>query len=185
MVEESMNNAVQRWEEVSRESVFLKYGRGVEKRVYRLPNGKEADFYLNASDHDSVACLALTKDNRVILARQFRPGPAEILLEMPGGGPKDGEDLEVAINRELLEETGYRGISKFVGTVLPSAYATYKKNVFCITECEKVAEPMLEDNGESTEVAFLSLNEFRKLLRSGCMTDVELGYMALDYLQLL
>lgn len=179
-----MNNMVQNWEEVSRESVFSKYGRGIEKRVYRLPNGKEADFYLN-SGHDSVACLALSKDNRVILARQFRPGPAEILLEMPGGGSKEGETIEEATNRELLEETGYQGTSKFVGAVLPSAYATYRKNVFCITECEKVAEPMLEDNGESIEVALLSLDEFRKLLRSGCMTDVELGYMALDSLGLL
>lgn len=179
-----MNNKVQNWEEISRESVFSKYGRGIERRVFRLPDGKETDFYLN-SGHDSVACLAMTKDNHVILAKQFRPGPAEVLLEMPGGGSKDGEDLEVAINRELLEETGYRGVSRFVGTVLPSAYATYKKNVFCITECEKISEPVLEDNGEATEPTLISLEEFRTLLRSGKMTDVELGYLALDFLELL
>lgn len=180
-----MNNTVQHWKEISRESVFSKYGRGVEKRVYQLPNGKEADFYLNTSDHDSVACLALTKDNHVVLAKQFRPGPAEILLEMPGGGPKDGEDLETAIQRELLEETGYRGKVQYVGSTFSDAYEPRRKNVFCITECEKIAEPMLEDNGESIEVALLSMQEFRDLLRSGRMTDVELGYLALDFLKLL
>jgi len=180
-----MNNAVQNWKEISRESVFLKYGRGVEKRVYRLPNGKETDFYLNTSDHDPVACLALTKDNHVVLAKQFRPGPAEVLLEMPGGGPKDGEDLETAIQRELLEETGYRGKVQYVGNTFSDAYEPRRKNVFCITECEKVAEPKLEDNGELVQATLLSLDEFREHLRSGRMTDVELGYLALDFLKLL
>lgn len=179
-----MKSKLENWEELSRETIFSKYGRGIEKKVFYLPNGRKVDFYLN-SGYDSVACLALTKDNQVILARQFRPGPAKILLEMPGGGLKPGENLQEAIERELLEETGYRGQAVFVGSVLPSAYATYQKNVFCMRDCEKVAEPVLEDNGEVTETALLSIGEFRELLRSGQMTDVELGYLALDFLKLL
>lgn len=179
-----MTGKVENWDEVSREEVFKKYGRGVEKRVYRLPHGGKADFYL-ASGYDSIACLALTKDKKIILVRQFRPGPAQVLLELPGGSAQSEENLQAAIERELLEETGYRGKAEFIGFVFPSAYATYKKNVFVITECEKVAEPELEDNGEVVEAVSLSLDEFRALLRSGQMTDVELGYLALDYLKLL
>ncbi|MDP3957016.1 MAG: NUDIX hydrolase [bacterium] len=179
-----MMSKVERWEELSREEVFQKYGRGIEKRVYRLPHGGEADFYL-ASGHDSIACLALTRDQKIILVRQFRPGPAQVLLEMPGGGALPEEGLQAAIERELLEETGYKGKAEFIGSVLPSAYATYQKNIFVITECEKVAEPKLEDNGEVVEAVLLPLDEFRALLRSGQMTDVELGYLALDHLNLL
>ena len=40
-----MSETVENWEEISREEVFKEYGRGIEKRVYRLPHGKEADFY--------------------------------------------------------------------------------------------------------------------------------------------
>ncbi|MEP7162338.1 MAG: NUDIX hydrolase [Candidatus Moraniibacteriota bacterium] len=179
-----MTESISNWKELSREEVFSKYGRGVEKRVYLLPQGGEAIFYLNKG-HDSVACLALTKNQEVILAKQFRPGPAEVLLEMPGGGSRSGEDLQTAIERELLEETGYRGKSEYVGSILPSAYATYRKNVFVVIDCEKVADPKLEDNGELIEPKLLTLGEFREHLRSGRMTDVELGYLALDYLKLL
>lgn len=179
-----MTNKIENWEELSREEIFSKYGRAIEKVVFRLPHGKEAEFYLN-SGHNSVACLALTKDKKVILVKQFRPGPAKILCEMPGGGTQLREDLKTAIERELLEETGYEGKSEFVCSILPSAYAVYQKNVFVITDCEKVAEPKLEDNGECVEPVLFSIDEFRTHLRSGQMTDVELGYLALDHLNLL
>lgn len=177
-------SGVQEWQEISRETVFEKYGRGIEKRTYRLPQGKEADFYLSTG-HESVACLALTSDQKVILVKQFRPGPAKILLEMPGGGLQSDENIQKAMERELREETGYIGDLQFVGTVLPSAYATYKKNFFVATQCNKIAEPKLEDNGEVVEPVLLFLDEFRDCLRAGQMTDVEGGYLCLDFLHLL
>lgn len=179
-----MTYGVQNWEEVSREEVFRKYGRGIEKRTYRLPQGTESDFYLS-SGHPSICCLALTKENQVILAKQFRPGPAKILIEMPGGGMNGNETKEEAMTRELLEETGYQGKVEFVTEVIPSAYATYVKNFFVATECEKVSEPKAEDNGEELEVVLMSLDEFRDHIRTGQMTDIEGAYLCLDYLKLL
>lgn len=179
-----MKSKLENWKELSREISFLKYGRGIERRSFLLSNGNETDFCLYFG-HDSVACLALTKENQVILARQFRPGPLEVLNEMPGGGMKENETEKEAIERELFEETGYRGKVEYVGFVFPNAYATYKKHVFCITDCEKVSDPIPEENGEMTEVVLLSIDEFRELIRSGQMTDVELGYRGLDFLHFL
>lgn len=176
--------SIENWEEISREKIFEKYGRGIEKKVFRLPNGREADFYLNSGD-GSVACLALTKAGEVILVRQFRPGPKRVLLEIPGGGLNENENLEQAMERELLEETGYQGRIQFVTSVLPNAYATYQKNVFVATDCEKVAEPKLEDNGEELEVVLMSIEDFRRHIRTGQMTDVEISYLSLDHLGLL
>ncbi len=176
--------SIEKWEEISREKIFEKYGRGIEKKVFRLPHGKEADFYLN-SGHSSIACLALTKEKRVILVKQFRPGPKKILLELPGGGMSDDETIEQAMERELLEETGYRGKVQFLTSILPSAYAVYEKNALIVLDCEKVAEPKLEDNGEELEVVLLSLDEFRKHIRTGQMSDVEISYLCLDHLDLL
>ena len=179
-----MSNGVENWEEVSREEMFKKYGRGIEKRTFRLPHGKEADFYLN-SGHPSIACLALTKDKQVILVKQFRPGPGKILLELPGGGFQNTETPEQAMERELLEETGYQGKVQFVTSILPSAYSTYVKNALVATECEKIGEPVLEDNGEKVETVLMSLDEFRQHIRTGQMTDVEISYLCLDHLGLL
>ena len=178
------SSKVENWEEVSHEEIFQKYGRGIEKKVFCLPSGNEADFYLS-SGHDSIACVALTKGKQVILAKQFRPGPKKVLLELPGGGTELGESVEEAMARELLEETGYQGKVQYVTVLYPSAYATYQKNALVVTECEKVAEPKREDNGETVEVVLMSLPEFRAHLQSGQLTDVEIGYLGLDALGLL
>ena len=179
-----MSTTVSEWEEAAREEVFRKYGRSIEKVVFRLPDGHEADFYLR-NGQGSIACLALTKDNQVILVRQFRPGPKRILLELPGGGVQPGESLEEAMARELLEETGYVGNVRFVTSVLPDAYAVFRKNALVATDCEKKAEPQSEDNGEIVEAVLMPIEEFRAYLRTGQLTDVEIAYLGLDRIGLL
>src|SRR3954468_23184851 len=54
---------------------------------------------------DWVNVIPLTKDDRVILVRQFRPGTRQVCLEIPGGMVDPGEDPTTAAARELVEET--------------------------------------------------------------------------------
>lgn len=171
------------WEELSREIIFEKYHRGMEKVVFHLPDGSEGDFYLKKEDN-SVCVLALTKNQEVILAKQFRPGPKKILLELPGGGIEKGETPEDAVRRELLEETGYTGNIKLVTQAYECGYSPMHRYCFVATGCDKVVEQKLDD-GEFVVVALLSPTGFRELLRSGEMTDVEAGYLSLDFLNLL
>lgn len=179
-----MIESVQEWTELSREEIFRRHGRGIEKVTFRLPSGKESDFSIFVR-HESTACVALTDDKQVILVRQFRPGPKQVLLELPGGGVGPGEDMVAATKRELLEETGYEGVVTFVTGILPDAYSANKKNALVVQHCRKVAEPKLEDNGERVEVVLMALSKFRDHLRSGQLTDVEIGYLGLDFLGLL
>ena len=131
-----------------------------------------------------VCILALTKDNNVILAKQFRPGPEKVLLELPGGAVDPGETPEQSAKREFLEETGYTGNFQFVGTSLDCAYSTMIRYNFVATDCYRKREQNLEDN-EFAEVIEMPLADFRKHLRSGQLTDIETGYLGLDYLKLL
>ena len=174
---------IKKWPVIKKESIFKKYGREIERVDFELPDGSTADFYLK-KEEDTVCMLAITKNNEVILAKQFRPGPYEILLELPGGGIEEGELVEVAGARELLEETGYAGNAQFVVRALDCGYSTRRRNCIVITECEKVAE-IQNTATEQTEVVLMSLPEFRDHLRSGQLTDIEIGYLGLDYLNLL
>lgn len=171
------------WKEVSRELAFEKYSRGVEKVVFEMPDGSLEDFYIK-SEGKAACIVALTEDNQIILVRQFRPGPEEIIVGLPGGYVDRGEALMAAAQRELREETGYEGDMQFVTSHLCDAYSTMERQCFVATNCRKVAEPQ-QSSIEHTEVVVVSLTEFRERLRKGRMTDVSAGYLGLDFLGLL
>ena len=174
---------VQPWEELSRELAFQKYGKTIEKVMFRLPNGKESDYYIR-EEGQSVAVLALTPDQQVVLFEQYRPGPKQILKEIPGGLLEPGEDPTAAGVRELLEETGYQGTATYVGMMYDCAYSTRQRFCVVVTQAQKVTNQKL-DVEEFGRVVLVPLSDFRELLRSGQMTDVQIGYRALDALGLL
>ena len=176
-------SVIQAWEELSREQAYKKYSRVIDKVMYKLPNGDEADFYIK-QEGPASSILALTPEQEVIVVRQFRPGPNKILLELPGGFVDPDEDPADAAKREFLEETGYDGEFSFVGTSLDDAYSSMKRYCFVAKNCKKIQEPE-QTATEQTEVVILPLADFRELLRSGEMTDVEVGYLGLDHLNLL
>ncbi len=178
-----MTDEVKKWKTLSRETIFQKYGREIEKVMFKLPDGTESDFYIK-KEGPANCVLALTKDKQVILAKQYRPGPDEIVLELPGGKTEKGETPNQTIERELLEETGYKGKVKLIAEALDCAYSTMRRHCFVATDCEKIAKPQ-NTSSEICEPVLLSLPEFRKLLQSGKTTDVEVGYLGLDHLGLL
>lgn len=157
--------------------------RAVVRRAFRLPDGTAADFDIK-QEGPVVCALALTARNTVILARQFRPGPEMILAELPGGAVDAGETPEDAVRRELIEETGYTGDIQYVGSAFDCAYSTRVKHSFVATSCYKVSEPQHSEH-EFVEVVEIGLDKFRAHLRSGRLTDVEAGYLGLDFLKLL
>lgn len=170
------------WKEVERERIFSGY-RVIDKVTFELSDGTTKDFDILPGG-EVVCVVALTPDRQVIMTRQFRPGPAKTLMELPGGGMDPGEEPEAAAARELLEETGYAGKMQFVTVALDDAYAELVRYIYVVTDCRKVAEQNLS-HGEFADVELVSLDEFREILRSGQMTDVEVGYLGLDFLKLL
>jgi ADP-ribose pyrophosphatase len=171
---------VQPWRK-SRERVVYERYRRVTSRTFELPGGEVADYEV-IDLLDSAVILALTADQEVLLVRQFRPGPEELLLELPGGVVEPGRaPIEVAA-AELLEETGYRGELTPAGTIMKDAYATNTKHLFVATNCVRVGDP---EEPELSEPVLVSLEEFREHLRGGQLTDTDGGYRGLEALGLL
>lgn len=56
---------------------------------------------------DAAVILAQTHDSEFVLVRQFRPPQNQFTLELPSGYADKGESHFDAVQRELIEETGY------------------------------------------------------------------------------
>lgn len=171
------------WKELQREQVFKKFSRTIMRVDFEMPDGTTSDFYIK-DEKPAVAIVAITKDNQIILVEQFRPGPQKIFLELPGGYADSGETALHTGKRELLEETGYSGDLEEVTTCYDDAYSTMIRTVVIARNCSKINTQALEQH-EYANVHLVSVDDFRKILRSGEMTDVEVGYLGLDHLGLL
>lgn len=90
-----------------------------ETRFLRLIKRGRWDFVQRVNTTGVVCLFPLTTDARVILVEQFRPPVNAPVIEFPAGLAGDlegqeGEALETAALRELVEETGYQA-----GTIIP------------------------------------------------------------------
>jgi ADP-ribose pyrophosphatase len=152
-------------------------------RRFEMPDGRLISWDL-VDGQRTVAVLALTPDDRVLLARQFRPGPGLVMDEMPGGYVEPDEDPAAAAARELREETGYVGEIEVLASTWLSATATTQRYVAIARNCVASTEADLDDD-EFIEVVGMPLHAFREILRGGEMTDIDLAYLALDHLGVL
>jgi ADP-ribose pyrophosphatase YjhB (NUDIX family) len=69
-----------------------------------------------------VAVLAVTRRGERLLLAQRRNPPDALKWGFPGGRVEPGETLIDAAQRELLEETGVRGVARGVLTALDSIH---------------------------------------------------------------
>jgi ADP-ribose pyrophosphatase len=152
-------------------------------RRFRRADGGEASYDINLRP-SGVSVLALTGDDQVVLALQFRPGPERVLYDLPSGFVDPGEEPAVAAARELAEETGYEGDMREVGRSTPDAYSTEVRHIFVATDCELTRQPDTDED-EDIEVVLVSLDQLRDLLRNDRLTTVDAAYLALDSLGLL
>ena len=170
------------WKKLRETTVRVGHRRIIRK-TFELPDGKTS-IYDVTNDGDVVCILALTEDDQVILARQFRPGPEAVLLELPGGLLEEGQSPLQAAEAELLQETGFMGEIRLVTTRPFSGYSDRTYHSFVATNCRRVQEQDLVPE-EFIDVVMLPLAEFRDHVRTGQLTDTVTGYVGLDVLGLL
>jgi ADP-ribose pyrophosphatase len=98
------------WESLDKEYLFRRPPWLVLRHQrFRLPSGREIADYWISEFPPWVNVVAVTRDDRFVFVRQYRPGIGAVHYELPAGLVEEGEDLEAAARRELLEETGFGG----------------------------------------------------------------------------
>jgi ADP-ribose pyrophosphatase len=152
---------------------------------YEMPDGKVYEYTTWGSEGtETAAVIALTGDDKVVIARQFRPGPEKILDELPGGMVDPGESAEQAGLREMLEETGYSTDEplEYVGMVLRDAYSNETGHFFIARNCRLTADSQKLEAGEYIDVTLIDIDMLIRNAMQGNMTDAVGVLMARDKL---
>ena len=142
------------------------------EKTYKKPRGLGNMQAYVVDCPDWVNVIGLTKNNEVLLIKQFRFGTDDIELEIPGGVVEHGEDPIIAAKREFEEETGYQSKQwEKIGTVDANPAIMNNK---CYTFLAKSITPSGEinfDPDEMIEHKLVPLENVRELVENGLITN--------------
>ncbi len=178
-----------KWKVIASEYLFNEPWLTVRKDKCELPNGHVMPAFYVSEYPTWVTALALTKDNKVVMVKQYRHGIEDVSIETPGGVVEEGEDSIAAIKREVKEETGYEFESiEFLGKVSanPSTHNNYL-HMFLLKGGEKVAAQKLDET-EDLEVVLYTIDELKKLVKENKIIQslhVSCIFYALNKLELI
>lgn len=117
---------------------------------------------------DVAMIVAVTKEGKLVMVRQFKPGFGDVIIEFPAGRIEDThKDLEETARHELEEETGILAENfEYFGTIAGFVTkGTEKIHCFFTKNAEFNSQQKFDDN-EDIEVVLLTPNELDALIDS-------------------
>lgn len=154
-----------KWQKLSSRYLVKEKWATLRVDTCKLQNGEIKDDYYVLEYPDWANAIAVSADNKLILVRQYRHAADIISLEVPGGVIEAGEDPEIGVRRELLEETGYSfEHCELIATLYPNpATSTNRTFTYLLTGGIKTQEQQLDDH-EILNVEEYTIQEVKQLL---------------------
>ena len=100
---------MRKWKVLFSEYIIKRPWLTARREKVELPDGRVIPEYYVLEYPDWVNVIAITKDGQFVMERQFRYAAGMTCYEIPCGVVEKGETPLEAIQRELMEETGYGG----------------------------------------------------------------------------
>jgi ADP-ribose pyrophosphatase len=157
---------IEKWKKLSTRYLVKERWATLRVDTVELQNGPVKDDYYVLEYPEWVNAVAVTAENKIVMVRQYRHAADIISLEIPGGVVDPGEKPEVAIRRELLEETGYSfETQELIATVYPNpATSTNRCYTYLLTGGVKTHEQHLDEH-EILNVEEYTLEEIKQLIQ--------------------
>jgi ADP-ribose pyrophosphatase len=159
------------WRTLGREYLFKNPWCAFRVDDVELPSGVRIEYGVLESG-GFAAVVPVTREENVVLVRQWRQPLDAFTLELPSGGVDAGEEPELAARRELLEETGYR--AQKLGHLTSVHTSTGRSTEIChLFRCEAERDergPRPEPT-EFIQVVELPFGDALGMVSGGTITD--------------
>jgi ADP-ribose pyrophosphatase len=154
-------------------------GRVFSLLIETIPLPKGGELQAEIIRHPgSVVIIPVTRQNEIILVRQYRPAIGRWAWELPAGSLKPGEDVERAARRECQEETGQIPSQlERVGSYFPTpGYCDEEMTFFKATGLREPGaedEEAHQDEDEDIEARPFAHDELRRMIAAGDVIDLK------------
>jgi ADP-ribose pyrophosphatase len=148
-----------------RETPVSKWLTLVERDVVFSDKGVVETFH-SVRPYDYVSVLAVTRDNKIPLVKQYRPVLEELSLELPGGLIDTNKTPKETALMELREETGLIATNaKLLGVLNPDPGRLDNRfHCFFVSNAEIDASIDVESG---IELVWSNINEIREMILDG------------------
>jgi len=157
-----------KWTLLQSEQLVKDRWADVRKNSYRKNDGSIIEPFYVYGFPDYATALAITKEGTVILERVYRPGLDLVALELPGGCVDANDaNLEAAMQRELLEETGYRfDRIEYLGKTSPNPTTNTNVMHMFLATGGALDEHAIRDTEEEVEVLEMNWDDFMEAFKA-------------------
>lgn len=159
-----------REKKVKGEIIFAGRMINMERDTVLLPNGQETT--REVVRHPGAVAVVAIRGEELLLVRQYRYPIDTDLLEIPAGKLDPDEEPIHCAERELREETGYRGTILLLGTFFTTpGFTNETMHIFLAQDLEW--DPLTLDEDEFLEVETIPWKEALAKARNSEFRDAK------------
>lgn len=165
---------MKKWKVLSSHYVYKSPYGNLRRDKCLLDNGVIIEEYNVNEFPNWVNGVVVNKDRELIFVKQYRHGCGDFFYEIPAGMPNDGETYLQAIEREVLEETGYKSdqVPIYLGESFVNPATQNNKVIsYLITDAYLAAEQNL-DAAEQIEVFKFRLEDIDRMIEKKEITQM-------------
>lgn len=179
----------EKWKVIKSELVVEHPFVEVAMEKVSLPDGRVIDEWPIVNAHDYVNAVVFNEQGEAMILEGYKHGARRSSWQVVGGYIENGEDPLAAVQRELLEETGYQSDEwRYLGSFVMDAnrHVGVGHFFFCLN-AKEIATPKPDDL-ESWSIRWVSIKDLKYALVDGRISiisyamNISLALIALNKL---